>query len=77
MSDEPKKDGFYISVELPKGYEPIPSDSVRFRVNTEIAWHATCWKRGPLADDGCGTTCLLDAGHKDDHAWIRNDEIMG
>ncbi len=30
MSDEPKKDGVYISVELPKGYEPQAGDRVSF-----------------------------------------------
>jgi hypothetical protein len=110
VSDEQKKDGFYVSVELPKGYEPKAGDSITvttkgriivigdstvlttdetkcvinagtraigFPMNTDITWHATCWKHGPLTEDGCETTCLLPANHDGEHDWTSNDEIMG
>jgi hypothetical protein len=76
-SAAPKKGGIYVSVELPKGYEPKPGDGISFRMNTEITWNATCWKHGPLTEDGCETTCLLTANHDGEHEWTRNDEIMG
>lgn len=35
-----------------------------------------CWEDGPEAEDGCGTTCMLYAGHRGAHVWTRDDEIM-
>lgn len=35
-----------------------------------------CFESGPLAGDGCSTTCMLPAGHAGEHRWTRDDEIM-
>jgi hypothetical protein len=34
-----------------------------------------CWENGPLTEDGCSTTCVLQADHDGEHEWTRDDEI--
>lgn len=34
-----------------------------------------CWKDGPMTEDGCGTTCMKEAGHEPPHEWMRDDQI--
>jgi hypothetical protein len=34
-----------------------------------------CWEGGPLTDDGCPTTCMLEDEHSGPHEWTRDDEI--
>jgi len=36
----------------------------------------SCWEPGPDDEDGCGTTCMLTAGHKGPHEFTRDDEII-
>lgn len=36
---------------------------------------AHCWENGPLADDGCSQTCMLQDGHQGAHEWTRDDCI--
>ncbi len=33
-----------------------------------------CWKHGP-SKNGCVTTCMLPAGHTDEHAFQCEDQI--
>ncbi len=35
-----------------------------------------CWESGPLASDGCPTTCMLRDGHEGDHAFARDDQFI-
>lgn len=34
-----------------------------------------CWDVGPIAEDGCSTTCMRERGHEGEHAWTRDDEV--
>jgi hypothetical protein len=34
-----------------------------------------CWAHGPMDEDGCGSTCMLRAGHAGHHHWRRDDQI--
>ena len=34
-----------------------------------------CWEDGPLEEDGCSTTCMLERGHEGPHEWTRDDQI--
>jgi hypothetical protein len=35
-----------------------------------------CWADGPTDPlDGCGSTCMLRAGHVGGHLWYRDDEV--
>lgn len=34
-----------------------------------------CWASGPVTEDGCGTTCMLQDRHDGPHEWTRDDEI--
>lgn len=35
-----------------------------------------CWEDGPLDEDGCSTTCMLEDGHAGPHEWFRDDQII-
>lgn len=35
-----------------------------------------CWQNGPFTQDGCPTSCILDADHKGKHEWTRDDQIQ-
>lgn len=35
-----------------------------------------CWADGPLTEDGCPTTCMLENNHAEPHEWSRDDEII-
>lgn len=35
-----------------------------------------CWEDGPLAGDGCPTTCRRADRHFGSHEFIRDDEIV-
>lgn len=34
-----------------------------------------CFEDGPETEDGCATTCMLEAGHEGPHEWTRDDWI--
>ena len=57
---------------LPQGQRPRVPQSM---LKSKPLYRAHCWEDGPLAEDGCSTSCMEWGGHEDPHVWVRDDQI--